>query len=137
MLAIRRIREKDIKTIEREWDGFDETIGVMWKEERFAFGAFYDDKLAGYATLKITGGVGHIHELFVFEGRRGKGIGRALVQEIESFCKGKGCHKITMRTSERHKAAFELYKKLGYQTEAVMRNDKFKLTWYLMCKELA
>lgn len=129
MLKIKRVPKKETKLLDKEWDDFDKTIGIRWREGEFVFGAFQDGKLVGYATLNITGGVGYVHELFVSADFRGKGIGRSLIKEIEEFCKTKGCHKMTLKTSERHKTALEIYKKLEYKTEAVLESDKFKLTW--------
>ncbi len=135
MFEVKRIAREEAKRLDREWRGFDEEIGIRWDKKKAALGAYANGKLAGCAVLTLAGGVGHIHRLMVAKPFRGKGAGKALLEKAERVCRDGGCHKITLKTSERH-GSLGFYKRLGYCVEAELRNDRFKLTWYLLCKGL-
>jgi len=137
MIILKPVKKEKSGAFRREWETFDKEIGINWKERESTIGAFVSNRLAGYATLKMAGGVGYVGHLIVAQDFRGKGVGEALMGEAERICRKAGCHKLTVKTTEKHRAAFGLYKKLGYKTEAKLRKDKFKLTWHLLCKELA
>ena len=137
MIEIKEIPKEKTEFFEKEWKDFDEEIGIRWKKEKAVFGAFQNRKLIGYATLDVTGGVGYVRKLLVAKAFRGQGIGEALIKRVEDDCRKRGCHKLTLKTTERHKTALELYKRLGYRTEAMLENDKFKLAWHLMSKRLS
>jgi len=136
MIVVRSVTKEMIKVFAHEWTMLDSEMGIEWKTRVKTLGAFVSERLVGYATLRVTGGVGYVHELMVLPDYRNKGVGKALMTEAERICMGVGCHKMTVKTSEMHKDAIRLYNAMGYTTEAKLRKDKFKLTWHLMCKEL-
>lgn len=136
MIEIKEIPKEKTKFFKKEWENFDRSIGIKWEKREVIFGAFQDRKIVGYASIIITGGVCYLHELLVAKEFRRLGIGKALVERVEKYCKSNGCHKITLETSEKHEDAVEMYKKLGFKTNVILKNYKFNLTWYLMSKDL-
>jgi GNAT superfamily N-acetyltransferase len=135
MISVKRIKKKMLKEFEKEWKIFDEEIGIEWKEKDYCLGAFNKKQLVGYVKFNICGGVGYLHKLIVKKQERRKGIGKTLIEAFEEFCKDK-CHKLTLKTSEKHKTAIKFYKKMGYKKETTLRNDKFGLKWFLMYKSV-
>ena len=59
----------------------------------------------------------NIHDIYVEESMRGKGISKQLVQAIEEFAKQKNCGKITLEVRKDNLNARDLYKSQGF-TEA-------------------
>lgn len=58
---------------------------------------------------------GKIKELFVAEGWRGQGIGRALVERMEEYFRELGCDRVFVHCFGPNKGARECYKKLGFE----------------------
>lgn len=79
------------------------------------------EKIVGVATLlrMVTphGVVGYVHDVVVDSSRRGQGIGRLLMQEIESVAKTNEMRELNLTTSSRRKAAQKLYTGLGYELD--------------------
>lgn len=64
---------------------------------------------------------GFIYDIFVEKEFRGKGVGRALLEKAESFCREKGYSRILLMVSVNNKAAAKLYDKMGFKMEQVYR----------------
>ena len=62
---------------------------------------------------------GRIVELVVRRGMRGRGIGTALMQAAEAFCKNRGCDGIRVEVFSPNTDARRLYEKLGYSERIV------------------
>jgi len=62
---------------------------------------------------------GFIYDIFVEKGFRGKGVGRALLEKAESFCREKDYSRILLMVSVNNKVAARLYDKMGFKTEQV------------------
>lgn len=56
----------------------------------------------------------NIHDLAVVPGWRGRGAGRALLDEAEKQALGRGCCKLTLEVQEDNTPAMSLYKKVGF-----------------------
>jgi predicted N-acetyltransferase YhbS len=61
------------------------------------------------------GNIGCIMALCVSESTRGKGIGSALVRQIEEIAKEMGCVKIAVASGVRRVDAHQFYRDLGYE----------------------
>ena len=74
----------------------------------------------GYALCHFTitsfsaGRAANVHDVFVAEGTRGKGVGRALMERFEAKARHEGCRKITLEVSHDNKRAQGLYEALGF-----------------------
>ena len=62
---------------------------------------------------------GFIYDIFVEKGFRGKGVGRALLEKAESFCREKDYSRILLMVSVNNKVAARLYDKMGFKIEQV------------------
>lgn len=92
--------------------------------------------LVGIAKFAHEGGVLWLEELLVFESYRGQGVGTKLLQHIFDYAKEHRCHKITLETDERLEAV-ELYKKVGFEVEVVLKNHYAKKDAILMSTYLS
>jgi ribosomal protein S18 acetylase RimI-like enzyme len=83
------------------------------------FGAF-DDALVGFVGVMPAGHVKTAHRydlwgLFVDAGRRGHGLGRALVDRaVEFACQGKGATAVCLSVTEAAPEALGLYRSVGF-----------------------
>jgi ribosomal protein S18 acetylase RimI-like enzyme len=59
----------------------------------------------------------NIHDIFVLEDHRGKGVGTRLMSALERIARQEGCGKITLEVRKDNLNARDLYKSQGY-TEA-------------------
>lgn len=134
MTEIRPITEEDIKQFEQEWEESDIEKGISPHTQHLKYGAFINEELVGYTKIKIRGGVGNLSALIIKKDMRKKGIGKTLLKHFEDVSKEYNCHKLTLKTSEKHRIALTLYKNNGYATEATMKNDKNHITWYQLHK---
>ncbi len=130
------ITKEDTQQFEHEWEESDTQKGITYQTRHLIFGAFKDNELAGYIKLKIRGGVGNLSALIVKKHARNTGIGKTLLDHFETISKNHNCHKLTLRTSEKHKPALALYKSSGYTIEATLTNDKDHITWYQLSKQI-
>jgi GNAT superfamily N-acetyltransferase len=81
-----------------------------------------DGRLIGYGavhwlpTLFLEGPEGYVSELFVDENRRGRGVGRALLDLIATEAHGRGCARLLLvngRERESYRRGF--YAKAGWE----------------------
>lgn len=56
----------------------------------------------------------NIHDLIVQQQHRGKGIGRALLKEVENIAQERRCCKLSLEVRDDNKTGQSLYKSLGY-----------------------
>lgn len=56
----------------------------------------------------------NIHDVFVVESARGRGIARGLMQVAESMAEALGCLKMTLEVNTDNVAGLALYRSLGY-----------------------
>jgi ribosomal protein S18 acetylase RimI-like enzyme len=56
----------------------------------------------------------NIHDFMVLKDFRGQGIGRALLEEIETIALDMGCCKMTLEVQENNTAARRLYRSVGF-----------------------
>ncbi len=57
----------------------------------------------------------NIHDLAVIPAYRGKGVGRALLQEAENRALGRGCCKLTLEVQDANARARALYASFGFE----------------------
>lgn len=77
--------------------------------------ALIDDAPVGCIMYReMAPGVAEAKRLFVDEGRRGLGIGRALVSEMLAAVAGDGYRSIRLDTARMLTAAIELYRAMGF-----------------------
>src|SRR3954468_23007762 len=67
-----------------------------------------------HATLHVDGGVAYITALVTDEKSRGQGVGRALVESIERWARGRGAARLSVTSAEHRADAHQFYPKLGF-----------------------
>jgi N-acetylglutamate synthase-like GNAT family acetyltransferase len=79
-----------------------------------------DGELVGLATLHVSltlvddEPAAKLSAIVVSGSHRGRGVGRALLEAIETDARSRGCGSIFLTTAERRADAHEFYRRLGY-----------------------
>ena len=80
-----------------------------------------DGAVAGLAHLQVTPAIEYdrpaakLAALVVDEAARGRGVGRALIDEVEREARARGCVLLYLTTSERRAAAHAFYEDVGLE----------------------
>jgi GNAT superfamily N-acetyltransferase len=80
-----------------------------------------DGRVVGLAHLQVTPAIererpaAKIGALVVDDGHRGRGVGRALVEAMESEARARGCELLYLTTAERRDDAHAFYQRLGLE----------------------
>lgn len=134
-LEVHDVRREEIEEFRsREWQRYDEEIGITFDSRHHYLVAELGGLVVGIAHFHIVGGVGHLDQLLVAKDYRDQGIGSRLLNEFEQRCRAAGCHRLTLETAEYQARGF--YEKHGFKVTCTMRDNKFHYTWYLMEKTL-
>ncbi len=80
------------------------------------FTAREGDTVVGTGALKISDGYGEIKSMFVAEDARGKGVGDALLRQIEDQAREEKLGSVKLETGDALVAALRLYARNGYRT---------------------
>jgi putative acetyltransferase len=68
----------------------------------------------GCAALKLYDGYGEVKSFFVTDAARGRGIGAALMRQIEDQARAEGLSCLRLETAEKLDAAIRLYDRTGF-----------------------
>ena len=74
----------------------------------------------------------NIHDIVVTAGRRGQGLGRALLDQAEQHARDTGCCKLTLEVLEGNRNAVGLYRDVGfaaYELDPAMGRAMFFEKW--------
>jgi ribosomal protein S18 acetylase RimI-like enzyme len=74
-------------------------------------------RLVGTAMSGFDGHRGWVYYLAVLPEHRRRGVGRALMQRIETELAARGCSKINLQVRSTNRRAADFYRHLGYQVE--------------------
>jgi len=92
-------------------------------EEGMLLGAWRGEELVGYACLYwhhtslVPADTVLLNDLYVVAGRRGEGIGRALIEAGAAVARGRGAHRLEWVTAPDNEAARRLYDRTGATSE--------------------
>ncbi|MFC1550529.1 GNAT family acetyltransferase [Candidatus Neomarinimicrobiota bacterium] len=81
------------------------------------FVAFYEEKPIGTAMSGFDGHRGWIYYLAVHPNFRRFGVGKKLMQTVETELANIGCTKLNLQIRQNNSNVVEFYKKLGYGVE--------------------
>jgi GNAT superfamily N-acetyltransferase len=92
-------------------------------------------EIVGYGSvhwlpyLFLSGPEGYVSELFVSAAARGRGIGRELLQAIESEARARGCQRLSL-TNLRDRESYQrqFYVKAGWRERSEAANFLYSLT---------
>lgn len=74
-----------------------------------------DGALAGMGALRVDDGWGEVKAIFTDPAMRGKGVARALMDELETVARSEGLSLVRLETGNLHKDALKFYPRLGWK----------------------
>lgn len=108
-------------------------IKNYWHDE-ICITASVNNKCAGVIVYAICGGQLWIYQLFLKKEFRGKGIGKALLENAISYAKEQNCDFIYLETMSFQNVDF--YKRFGFKEDFVRHGFKHNESWIYMSKPL-
>ncbi len=134
MFTIRRAEENDIEQIvaivnaafevERPVRGSTgnrtsiENVRDLMAQDRF-FVAEQGGQIIGSVFVRVTGETGYFGMLAVDPSLQKSGVGRALREYAEAFCKDRGCTRMTLSTGDFRTELLPYYSRAGYSVTAI------------------
>ncbi len=73
-----------------------------------------DGEAVGHAALRVHHGDWEVKRVVVGAGQRGRGVGRALLAELERVARAGGARRLVLQTGDRQPEAVALYERVGY-----------------------
>jgi ribosomal protein S18 acetylase RimI-like enzyme len=109
----------------RPWNDARKDIARKRRVQRDLFlVAELDGAIVGSAMGGYEGHRGWVNYLAVDGARRGLGLGRALMAELETRLRELGCPKLNLQVREDNSAALGFYERLGYLRDAAVSLGK-------------
>lgn len=100
----------------------------------------YEEKgvICGYISFWYVINEAQITNIAVDKGKRGMGIGSKLMEYLVEFAKEEEMMGITLEVSTKNEAAFNLYKKFGFEISGIRQEyyEKSKEDAYILWKNL-
>ena len=145
-VVIRPIGDDERAAWEPLWRGYltfyktsqtPDATNITWKrlldpnEPMFALGAYVDDKLLGivhylyHRSFWATGDYCYLQDLFVAEGTRNLGLGRALIEAVYTKAKEAGASRVYWNTHESNATARVLYDKVAERSGFIQYRKVF------------
>jgi len=115
----------------------DETTAVTWArlhdeaEPMHVLGAYVDGRLTGivhylfHRSCWTIGNYCYLQDLFVAEGMRDLGLGRALIEAVETQARAQGASRVYWLTHETNTSAQALYDKLAERSGFIQYRKLF------------
>ena len=103
-----------------ESDAIPARLGRLTNERAAVFVALRNGTIVGLATVHILTLVNHVRDvawltaLVVDESARGIGVGRRLVERVETFAREHDCEQLSVTTHERRPGAHAFYARTGF-----------------------
>ncbi len=95
--------------------------GALDAEYAATFVATVDDRPVGYLTMRLAAGGVADFGMLLREDVRGRGLGRALLEEALAWARGVGAHKVALQLWPGNEAAHRLYRRAGFVEEGRLR----------------
>lgn len=91
------------------------TVEQMAGSDTTVFIARKDGHAVGCGALRRhEDGTGEVKRMFTVPAEQGRGIGLAVVAEIEALARREGIKRLVLETGDRHPAAWRVYEKAGF-----------------------
>jgi len=81
--------------------------------------AMHDQQMAGVVLVRLNEKTGYLGMLAVRRGLQRLGIGRALIEAAENYCRSRGCTRMTLSTGSVRRELLDRYHKLGYTITSI------------------
>ncbi len=75
-----------------------------------------------YIAFFFEGNACHVESIAVLPEKKGKGIGKILMKEMESICKTRGAVRVVLEVREKNYSAIKFYESLGYRKSRIIEN---------------
>ncbi len=132
LLAFRRARAEDLRRIsEIESDGFAHPwsrdllareLGHAWSRMLLAVVPAQVERVVGFVVYWLVHDELHVLNIATAVEERGRGIGRALMEEAEADARRRGARLSTLEVRNSNASAIALYRSLGYRQTGVRPN---------------
>jgi predicted N-acetyltransferase YhbS len=120
--------------VERPMRASGERTSAEGVRDEMQHGAFFiaeqQGRLVGSVLVRITGTTGYFGMLAVEPAVQRSGIGRALREHVEAYCKARGCLQMTLRTGDFRTELLPYYSRAGYRV--VCYEASAGATWNLL-----
>jgi ribosomal protein S18 acetylase RimI-like enzyme len=101
-----------------EWnDPYTDIQLKLSEQPELFFVALVGERLVGTAMAGFDGHRGWVYYLAVDHDYQRRGIGRALMYEVEQALRARGCPKLNLQIRSSNHAVREFYERLGYASE--------------------
>jgi GNAT superfamily N-acetyltransferase len=145
-VTIRPLRADERADWEPLWKGYqafykviipDQTTTMTWArlhdpaEPMHALGAYVDGRLCGivhylfHRSCWTIGDYCYLQDLFVAEGARSRGLGRALITAVEERARAEGASRVYWLTHESNAGARALYDRLAERSGFIQYRKLF------------
>jgi ribosomal protein S18 acetylase RimI-like enzyme len=129
------LNEKQVNCIEKELESYDEVFMPDSKNDSIQIGIEMDeDIVAGLDATMTSFRIMYVSTLFVKAKYRRMGIGKILIDEMESRAKELGANTIRLDTFSWQ--GKEFYEALGYQIVGSYRNEEDDYEEYFFMKRI-
>ena len=109
---------------------------VLRMKEGPVWVAVYDEHLVGTAAAVRRAADVYVRGMAIVPGARGYGIGRLLLQEVESFARSCNAERLFLSTTPFLTAAIRLYQQFGFMRTGEGPHDLFGTQLFTMEKSL-
>ncbi len=100
------------------WD--EKSISKAYKDFKF-FVAVCDRETVGYISINSVLDEGYIGNVAVAPQKRGRGIGKILVERAVAYARDNSLSFLSLEVRESNKRAISLYQKVGFKNEGVRK----------------
>jgi GNAT superfamily N-acetyltransferase len=104
-------------TWSRFFDGYEPVHAVVAERSGQLVGLAH---FLFHRSTTLIGSTCYLQDLFTIEAARGKGVGRALIEEVYRRAKGADASKVYWQTHETNATAMKLYDKVGERSGFVV-----------------
>jgi GNAT superfamily N-acetyltransferase len=132
---IEQLNDEQLEVVEGKLEAYDKNYITFKIDGDIHLGAFSEGELVGGIDACMTAfHILYVSTLFVEEAHRGKGIGKALLQETEKQAKELGANMIRLDTFDWQGRDF--YLALGYEQVGSYTNDIDGFSEYFFVKRI-
>jgi ribosomal protein S18 acetylase RimI-like enzyme len=93
----------------------DPDVAVLVADDNGGVIGYAFAAIEGYDYMALRGPAGVLHDVVVDPGRRGRGVGRLLIEAALAFFRSRGVPRVVLSTAEQNEAAQRLFASKGFR----------------------